>query len=141
MQSAVRRAQAAAAAGRGTSSAAAAPAPSQPPPGSNSVQVTRERVGAPPERFIAVPDDSLLQHFQEALGSGSSDAADALPQLFSMLEGVSSHKFLALRRRLEGSFSIFSGACSGGAGGSGAAAAAGARRPLKHLSSIEAHGE
>lgn len=145
MLGAVQRARAAAAAGRGSPAAAAAAQP-LPPVVQAGVQVTAERVVAPPERFIAVPDDSLLQHFQHALGGGEDDAAgsfDALPQLLSMVDGLSSHKFLSLRRRLEGDFSIFSGACSGGgaAGGGGAAAAAGARRPLKRLSSIEAHGE
>lgn len=38
------------------------PPPPLPPAG--QVEVTRERIVAPPERFIAISDDNLLQHFQ-----------------------------------------------------------------------------
>lgn len=49
--------------------AGAQPQPSPPPPQQprQAVEVTRERIVAPPERFIAVGDDSLLQHFQGEL--------------------------------------------------------------------------
>lgn len=40
------------------------PMPPPLPPHAGAVEVTRERIVAPPERFIAVSDDSLLQHFQ-----------------------------------------------------------------------------
>lgn len=39
-------------------------APPPPPPPRQAVEVNRERIVAPPERFIAVSDDNLLQHFQ-----------------------------------------------------------------------------
>ena len=129
------------------------------------MQVTRERVVAPPERFLNVPDAALLQHFQEQLGGGRSaddlaallrwgpwGAAEALPTHIthqaltciprpranpsSMLDGICAHEFLALRRRLEADFELFSTA---GGGGGHARAGAGART-LRRLSSIEATG-
>ena len=52
--------------------AAARPAARPPPPpprlprqaAAASVQVTREKIVAPPERFISLSDEVLLEHFQ-----------------------------------------------------------------------------
>lgn len=60
-----------------------APSRLQPPSSRASsepaVQVTNERVVAPPERFLNVSDAALLQHFQQQLGGGR--AADDLAAL------------------------------------------------------------
>lgn len=88
----------------------------------------------------------------DALAGTGDEAAPASPDqlaaLFSLMEGVIQHDFLALRRRLEGDFAMFSAA------GRGPAAAAGAQHPparsanvgrcatgrrFHRLSSIEEH--
>ena len=61
--------------------------------------------------------------------------ASQLPALFALMEGVCQHEYLGMRRRLEADFALFADAGRGVRPGGGAAAG----RPLKRLSSIEAH--
>lgn len=42
-----------------------------PAPPHQAVQVTKDRVVAPPPRFLACSDDALLAHFQGARALGS----------------------------------------------------------------------
>ncbi|KAI3424110.1 hypothetical protein D9Q98_009471 [Chlorella vulgaris] len=70
--------------------------------------VTRERVIAPPDRFIfGVQDDELIEYFQEVFGS---ELAPALPVLHQLIEGICTADFTALRRRLQGDYEYFGAA-------------------------------
>ncbi|KAL4440158.1 hypothetical protein ABPG75_003159 [Micractinium tetrahymenae] len=118
-----------------------------------AVQVTKDRVVAPPPRFLSCSDEALLAHFQDALAGAGGEAAAACPDqlaaLFSLMEGVIQHDFLALRRRLEGDFAMFSAAGHGVAvppagaqhppGRAGTRGRSAAGRRFHRLSSIEEH--
>lgn len=112
-----------------------APGSGPAPPG---VQVTRERVLAPPDRFLSLSDDVLLESFQGLLGCEGERGAH-LAALYSLLEGVCQHEFLNQRRRLEADFALFSGRGGAHVGAASAGKPKGMAPRLRRLSSIEAH--
>lgn len=79
-------------------------------------QVQSDMVIAPPERFLHIADERLLQHFSAGT---SEEEAGQLTALHALIEGLSSHEFSCQRKRMEADFaSFFSGdsglsVCSG----------------------------
>ncbi|EFN53569.1 hypothetical protein CHLNCDRAFT_136731 [Chlorella variabilis] len=73
-----------------------------------TTQVTRERVIAPPDRFIfGVQDEELITYFSDVFGS---ELAPALPVLHQLVEGICTSDFTSLRRRLQGDYEYFGAA-------------------------------
>lgn len=69
--------------------------------------ITRERVIAPPSRFIDVTDAELLAYFKSAF---SVDDSSSLPKLYEMIEGLCTNNFSRLRRNIERDFHFFANA-------------------------------
>eukprot|EP00887_Chlorella_sp_A99_P006555 scaffold3.g6555.t1 len=96
-----------------------------------AVEVSTTAVIAPPERFLHIADDALLEHFQDACDT--DEEAVSLGGLYAMIDGLTqasaalqgrararatvarscAHDFSLLRKRLERNFAAFS---SGGGG-------------------------
>ncbi|KAL4459125.1 hypothetical protein ABPG75_013990 [Micractinium tetrahymenae] len=72
-----------------------------------STLVTRERVIAPPERFITASDEKLVAYFKDAFGA---ELAPAVPVLHQLIEGICNSDFAALRRRLQSDYEYFGAA-------------------------------
>ncbi|KAL4427112.1 hypothetical protein ABPG77_001116 [Micractinium sp. CCAP 211/92] len=72
-----------------------------------STVVTRERVIAPPERFITASDEQLVAYFKDAFGA---ELAPAVPVLQQLVESICTHDFSALRRRLQSDYEYFGAA-------------------------------
>ncbi len=81
--------------------------------------VSRERVVAPPERFIDVPAAPLLAALCDLLPDNSA----AIRKLAEMLEGLCAADFGALRRALDEDFDFFARAAAGAPRASDARAA------------------
>lgn len=85
---------------------------------------------APPSAALQQPALTAPVH-PAPLAAGTLGGGDGAPEgdqlaaLYSLLEGVIQHDFLAQRRRLEADFALFS---SGGAGGRGGAPSPAKRR-------------
>ncbi|KAL6782286.1 CGL64A [Auxenochlorella protothecoides x Auxenochlorella symbiontica] len=62
------------------------------------VIVSRERVVAPPDRFIAIDDKTLVHALGEVVGSSGAGGMSSLQELMS---GIVSHELSKLRRRID----------------------------------------
>jgi hypothetical protein len=85
---------------------------SQPRPVKRTV-VTRERVVAPPERYIETTDGELVSYFKSVFTSSESASISKLQE---MLDGLCTHSFATLRRNLEQDFQFFSNAANASPG-------------------------
>lgn len=72
-----------------------------------STIVTRERVIAPPERFITASDEQLVAHFKDKF---DAELAPAVPVLHELVESICTSDFAALRRRLQADYEYFGAA-------------------------------
>lgn len=77
------------------------------------IVVTRERVLAPPDRFIPVGEDQLIDYFKGVFGS---ELAPAVPVLHQLIESCTTADFAALRRRLLDNYDYFGKAAEGRTG-------------------------